>query len=172
MIRPWWGIPSRTGRRVKRCGDDLGTQIEVSTMQAINKMNNWTNAHDRGYLVDVLRVCFGIYLIIKAVQFGRDASAITGYANLGSEFFVPVLLSHAVIITHISGGILLLVGLLTRLVMVILLPIFLGAVVLGSVADVPTMYLVEAVISLILCFTFLTLGSGKGSVDKNLHMHI
>jgi uncharacterized membrane protein YphA (DoxX/SURF4 family) len=141
-------------------------------MQAIDKMNRWTNAHDRGYLVDIVRVVFGIFLFYKGVQFGRDPELAANLIWPSSQFAVPMAVSHLVVITHLSGGLLLVFGLLTRIVTAILWPILLMAVVVSFVDGLAAATLISALAGLFLCTAFLVLGPGKGSADKSLHMHM
>lgn len=141
-------------------------------MQAIDRLNRWTNSHDRGYVVDIVRVLFAIFLLYKGVTFGRDPSLAADLLAPAGAFAVPVVVSHLVVLTHLCGGVLLLIGLLTRLVMACLLPILLVAVGAHIVQGVAPLVMVTALISLVLCLGFLVIGSGKGSVDKGLHMHV
>ena len=141
-------------------------------MQSINRMNQWTNAHDPAYMLDIVRVCLGGFMFVKGLQFGGDAGYVATLINLNSDFFAPVLLSHFVILTHLGGGILLMAGLFTRLVTIAYLPILGGAVAANFLGEMHPATLVQASVCLVLCCVFLVLGSGKGSFDKSLHMHM
>jgi len=141
-------------------------------MQAIDKMNRWTNAHDRGFLIDVVRVLFGVFLFYKGVQFGRDPELAANLVWPSSEFAVPMAVSHLVVITHLAGGLLLAFGLLTRLVTAILWPILLMAVVVTLLKGLALSVFVSTLAGFFLCTLFLIVGPGKGSADKSLHMHM
>ena len=141
-------------------------------MQAIDKMNRWTNAHDKGYLVDVVRVVFGVFLFYKGIQFGRDPELAANLVWPSSQFAVPMAVAHIVVMTHLCGGLLLVFGLLTRIVTAILWPILLMAVVVSLIDGLAAGTLLSALAGLFLCSLFLVLGPGKGSADKSLHMHM
>ena len=140
-------------------------------MQAIDKLNNWTNHHDPGYVVDAVRVLFALFLFYKGVVFMGEPALATEFLAPAGAFAVPMTVSHLVIVAHLCGGILLALGLLTRLVMCFFVPTLAFAVVVHSLQGEEPMILVQAAICLVLSIAFLVLGSGKGSVDKNLHMH-
>jgi uncharacterized membrane protein YphA (DoxX/SURF4 family) len=145
---------------------------QEAAMHVIDRMNHWTNAHDPGYVVDAVRVLFAIFLLYKGVQFGREPALAASLLAPAGAFAVPVVVSHLVVLTHLCGGLLLALGLLTRLVMACLLPILLVAIATHLIQGVQPMVLLSALVSLALCLAFLVLGSGKGSVDKHLHMHV
>lgn len=140
-------------------------------MQTIDRMNHWTNNHDPGYVVEGVRVLFALFLLYKGVLFLQDPSRATQFVAPADAFAVPVVVSHLVILLHLCGGLLLALGLLTRLVMCFLVPVLAVATAVHLVQGGETVILVQAAVSLVLAVVFLVLGSGKGSLDAGLHMH-
>jgi len=77
---------------------------------------------------------------------------------------------HYVGLFHFVGGIMIVFGLLTRLVLIVQLPIFIGAVAINFFGTMHLQNFTEASIVLILSLFFLIYGSGKHSVDYDLKM--
>jgi len=140
-------------------------------MQAIDRLNNWTNAHDKGYVVDVVRVLFALFLLYKGVVFMRDPQLATELLAPAGAFAVPMTVGHLVIVAHLCGGLLLLLGLLTRLVMCFMVPILAVAAGVHIYQGAEALLMVQVLVSFALAAGFLVLGSGKASMDASLHMH-
>lgn len=141
-------------------------------MQAIDKLNHWTNTHDRGYLVDIVRVLFGVFLIYKGVEFARDPVLASSLLWPESDFAAPVVVGHIVVMTHLCGGLFLVFGFLTRIVALLLLPVLATGSVALLLNEAEASRVAAALAGLGLCLVFLVIGSGKGSADRGLHMHM
>ena len=121
---------------------------------------------------DLLRIYLGLGLFIRGVLFIADSSA---YAELISGSSTPTFesaaLMHYVALAHIGGGILLALGLLTRLAALIQIPILAGAVFFVHLpegltsADQSLEFAALVLVLLVLVFVY---GSGKWSVDYYL----
>lgn len=79
---------------------------------------------------------------------------------------------HYVVFAHLTGGLFIVLGLLTRLSIAIQLPIVLGAVAINFIGEMDVSNLIQAVLVLIFSVYFLFAGSGKISVDYRLKMEM
>jgi uncharacterized membrane protein YphA (DoxX/SURF4 family) len=81
-----------------------------------------------------------------------------------------MILLHYLIPAHFVGGILLVVGLLTRWAAIAQLSILFGAILTNFLGVMNTYYLLLAIIALLTSLFFIVYGSGKHSVDYYLKM--
>lgn len=91
----------------------------------------WIDEH-RDVVFDLLRIYLGIGLFVKGLQFISDREFLTrALRESGAvEFkfdFIATFLAHYIPLAHIGGGLLLAVGLLTRVAALFQLPILVGA---------------------------------------------
>lgn len=142
-------------------------------MGAILKLNRWANAHTN-VGIDVLRVVLGAFLFYKGIFFFSESNATETYRMLavlpGSAS--NMIIVHIIAMAHICGGILIALGLITRLAVAVQLPILIPAVLVNIAGDVNFIGLAQSGICLLLCVFFLFYGSGKHSVDYSLKMHM
>ncbi len=140
-------------------------------MRLIKKLNKWANSHAY-YPIDILRIALGIFLIYKGIFFFRNSSfLIEILSQLNFDEFSAVMWSvHYVGLFHFVGGLMVIFGLLTRLSLIVQLPIFLGAVTLNFFGVMNFQNLTEASIALVLSVFFILYGSGKHSMDYDLKM--
>ena len=121
---------------------------------------------------DLLRIYLGIGLFVRGLLFIADSSA---YAELISGSPTPTFesaaLMHYVALAHIGGGLLMALGLLTRLAALIQIPILAGAVFFVHLpngltsADQSLEFAALVLVLLVLVFVY---GSGEWSVDYYL----
>jgi len=137
-------------------------------MGIAHQIDTWSKAHNPKWLV-VLRAGLGLCLFIKGIQFIYN-SILLNQVFANSPFLSHFSwLSSLIPYFHLLGGALLLVGLFTRFVCLVNIPILLGAVFLitfekgffSGGADLPFSLIVLA----LLCF-FLVEGGGYFSLDK------
>ncbi len=138
-------------------------------MDTIKKLNKWANAHT-SYPVDLLRVGLGIFLFIKGTMFITNSEYLLYILSPLNNFGGGMLIIHYVAFAHLVGGILIAVGLLTRLSILVQLPIIFGAVLINFIGIMNVTNLIEATICILLCFFFLFFGSGKNSADYYFKM--
>ena len=81
-----------------------------------------------------------------------------------------MLFLHLVIPAHFVGGIMIAFGLLTRWVMLVQIPILIGAVIINFTGEMNSTNLLLASITLAVCVFFLFYGSGKRSADYYFKM--
>ena len=92
------------------------------------KIDRWTGNHHPAWL-DILRIFLGIFLCAQGFAFINDIWALQQVLhniNLNWDAFY---LAHIIAFTHIIGGLLIAIGLFTRIVIFFQLPILLGAII-------------------------------------------
>lgn len=124
--------------------------------------------NNRDYAVEFLRIYLGITLLVIGLHyiFNKEQA----YALLAvSEFnFFPVLIVHYILLAHVCGGLLLCIGLLTRMAALIQLPILVGAVFFvhkssGLFSSGQSLEL--SLLVLVLLLVFCVYGGGRCSCD-------
>ena len=137
-------------------------------MDILHRFEHWGDAHHPKWL-DIIRIVLGIFLCYKGIDFLRNMSTITGPLSTKTSFgsFSIILLSHYVVFAHILGGLLMVVGVLTRFACLLQIPIMLGAIIfINAAGDVFKPYselFLSILILLILCY-FLIVGNGPWAI--------
>lgn len=137
-------------------------------MSAFLKLSRWLESH-RDVAFDLLRMYLGVGLFARGVLFVIRPEA---YTTLISAADASVLTSptvmYLVAIIHVIGGLMLAVGLYTRLAALINMPILLGALVLihlqGGLFTASQSFEFSALVLFLLLLVFLH-GSGRWSID-------
>jgi putative oxidoreductase len=133
-------------------------------MNLVQRVEHWGDTHHPRWL-DFLRIGLGIFLCFKGVEFlnnmGTMLNLMTSKMSFGS--FTSMLMSNYIAFAHILGGILLVLGVLTRFACLIQIPILLGAIIFINLS--PDMYrpLSEIALSIgvfLLLVVFLVVGNG------------
>lgn len=138
-------------------------------MKVIKKLNKWANSHAY-YPIDILRVALGLFLIFKGLTFFKDSSYLEKLLKGLDGYSILMWSVHYVALFHFVGGLMIIFGLLTRLALVVQLPIFLGAVVINFLGVFHTQSMLESSIVLLVSLFFIFFGSGKHSMDYDLKM--
>ncbi len=120
---------------------------------------------------DLMRAYLGIGLFVRGVLFVSQPELVLGYLQDIHNWFLPYALVHFIAVAHLCGGVMLAVGLATRLAAAIQVPILFGAVFLvhsqaGLLNVGQSLEFSGLVLALLL--VYLTFGSGKLSVDAFL----
>ena len=122
---------------------------------------------------DLLRIYLGIGLFVKGVQFLGDMGALSDVLMQSQAFPFAFLLTHYIPMAHIGGGLLMAIGLFTRIGILVNIPVLFGAVFF--------VYLDEglfrqnqgleftALVLFLLC-VLLIWGPGRWSLDYRLKM--
>ena len=140
-------------------------------MNYINKLNHWAN-HHTNFGTDSFRVLLGIFLIFKGIDFINQTETLISVLKPIDTYSSSMLIVHYVSMGHIVGGLLITVGLLTRLAIIIQLPILIGAVLINFVGQMVPMDFWQATIALAAAIFFLFYGSGKHSLDYNFKLEM
>ncbi|MBS1915584.1 MAG: DoxX family membrane protein [Bacteroidetes bacterium] len=136
-------------------------------MNIVQRLEHWGDAHHPKW-VDIIRIALGIFLCYKGIEFLRNMGSIldlmTNKVSFGS--FTIVMLSNYVAFAHLLGGILLILGALTRFACLLQIPILLGAIFLiNSTGDLlrPFSEMYLSILVLLLLIYFLIVGNGPWS---------
>jgi uncharacterized membrane protein YphA (DoxX/SURF4 family) len=115
--------------------------------------------------LDVLRIYLGIALFVRGILFLNDMSPLN--RMLADSWFTPYALAHAVVMAHLSGGILLAVGCYTRLAAAVQIPLLAGAVFLHLREGLlgPSQSLELSALVLVALVVYAVFGSGPLSLD-------
>jgi len=138
-------------------------------MNLIHKIERWGDSHHPRFL-DIIRIALGVFLFLKGMGFMQNnanlQSMIENQSNLS---FSPVLLEaliYYVTFVHMVGGILIALGVLTRFLSILQIPVVFGAVFFINILESPfNTDLVSSVAALIFLVVFAVIGSGKLSLE-------
>ena len=138
-------------------------------MGLIKNLNKWANAHT--YLIlDLIRVLLGVVLFVKGIEFMTNYEEMEQLAEPFEEVPGGMIFLHYLIPAHVVGGILIVVGLLTRWAAIAQTPIIFGAILTNFLGEMNTNNLMLSIIVLLATLFFIVYGSGKHSVDYYLKM--
>ncbi|MDO6433738.1 DoxX family membrane protein [Flavitalea sp. BT771] len=140
-------------------------------MNLVQRVEHWGDTHHPQWL-DIVRIALGAFLCFKGVQYlynmGTMLNLITNKMGFGS--FSSMMMSNYISFAHILGGILLILGVLTRFACLIQIPILLGAIFFVNLSPDnlyrPFSELLLSVVVLLLLILFLVIGNGKWSLLK------
>jgi putative oxidoreductase len=138
-------------------------------MTTIRELNKWANAHTN-FAVDTLRVLFGVFLFLKGVSFITEKKYLSELLSSLVGFGSEMLLIHYIALAHMVGGVMIIIGFLTRWSIWVQLPIIICAFAINFIGDFNMQNFIQSAIALILCFGFLLYGSGKHSADYYFQM--
>ena len=141
-------------------------------MNTLHKIENWGNHHHPAIL-DVLRIFLGIFLFLKGFAFMQNIGYLKYLIEEKGLFDLhPTLLRsvvYYVIFVHMAGGLLITLGLLTRLSSLLQLPIVIGAVFFVNIFKSELNNdLWMSVFACVLLALFALIGSGPLSLDTYL----
>jgi putative oxidoreductase len=137
-------------------------------MTTLQQIRIWSAAHHPRWLV-ILRIGLGLILMAKGVNFMHDSSMLDrifyGSAEQAQNntHWLPIIITWA----NLLGGFLILIGMWTRLMCLLQIPILVGAIIFifqnGMISPEREMPL--AILALVLAIFFLVEGSGPLSLD-------
>jgi uncharacterized membrane protein YphA (DoxX/SURF4 family) len=162
-------------------------------MVITERIENWTDTHHPAWL-DLVRMGLGIFLVVKGFLFIKDIAALQQLLENVNIDWSSYWLAHLIAFTHIIGGFLITIGLLTRPAILFQIPILVGAVffiwagahdstvnpmvpggvlfVWSSLDNSPmTSEWFISIIVLILLIVFWIFDSGPWSVDRYLQRY-
>ena len=134
-------------------------------MNLVQRVEHWGDTHHPQWL-DILRIALGVFLCYKGVQFLTNMSDMLALMTTKMSFgsFTSVLMSNYISFAHILGGILLILGVLTRFACILQIPVMIGAIFFINAS--PDMYrpfsqMLLAIVVLLLLVLFLIVGNGR-----------
>lgn len=139
-------------------------------MNLLHRIEHWGDTHHPKW-IDLVRVVLGIFLCYRGVVFLENMSAELGrIANyVSSASFWLLSLGHLIVFAHLLGGVLLVLGMLTRFACLINIPVLIGAIIFGGSATglwTPFAEILLAILVLLLLCYFLVAGNGRWSFDR------
>jgi len=143
-------------------------------MKLLQRIEIWGNQHHPKWL-DAVRICLGIFLFYMGIVFIQNRDALITVINYNPSLAVlSIWLGHYIVFAHLAGGLLIALGSLTRLSVLVNIPVMLGAIFfVHSPTELFLVYRLPGlpfVILLLLVF-FLVEGSGPLSVDAYMRRH-
>ena len=133
-------------------------------------MRGWFLGH-RDWCMSILRAYLGIGLFIKGIDFVRNKDELLRVMEENDVFWTGTALAHVIILTHLFGGLLMAIGLGTRVGALIQIPTLFGAVFfvhgegVGQVFSVGEELRFSSLV-LVLLILFVWDGSGPLSVKS------
>lgn len=122
--------------------------------------------------LDIIRIVLGILILSKGISFVSDTEALRQLFIQKSVYdfsgLMLMALTHIVAFAHLVGGVLIIIGLVTRFAVVTQIPILLGAVFFVNISGGFSPLNSELWLSLVvlmLLILFWVVGSGPYSVD-------
>ncbi|EJF08711.1 DoxX family protein [Pontibacter sp. BAB1700] len=99
----------------------------MNLTQDMHRIEHWADAHHPVW-VDFVRMALGIFLFVKGVMFIQDTAALQSIMRNSQFQWVSFGMAHYVAFAHLVGGLLIAMGLITRIAILFQIPILLGAV--------------------------------------------
>lgn len=140
-------------------------------MERIRKLNKWANSHT-SLPLDVIRIVLGAFIFYKGVNFSVHTNYLYDILNPMDEWLGTVMIVHYVTMAHLAGGIFIVIGLITRVAVLVQIPVLIGAILINFMGVMNLTNLIAAVVVFLACLFFSVYGSGKHSVDYTLKMQM
>jgi uncharacterized membrane protein YphA (DoxX/SURF4 family) len=136
-------------------------------MNLVHKIETWGNAH-HPVVLDPIRIALGIFLVFKGVSFMNNTPML--HSIIANQNTLPdgVLMTMVYIATfvHIVGGIMVALGVLTRIASLIQIPFVLAGIIIATSVELPiNTEIALAVVVIVLLGVFSVVGSGKLSIQ-------
>lgn len=143
-------------------------------MNMLQRIDRWGERHHPRWL-DVVRIMLGLFLMYVGVLFVNNIDALTAIIK-ESRFLAMVSfgIAHYIVFAHLAGGLLIALGLLTRVAVLANIPVLLGAVFfVHSPTNLFDVYPMSglSILVLFLLVLFMIEGSGPISVDAYMRNH-
>jgi len=137
-------------------------------MNIITKIEGWGNAHRPNFL-DFFRVLLGVFITYKGFTFLGNIGSLETSIDEMTTAYTSASIAHYVVFAHVLCGPLIALGLLTRIMCFVQLPILIGAVLWVNAPKSMTGNHIELWLSLTVLFglvVFIVFGAGKFSIDE------
>jgi uncharacterized membrane protein YphA (DoxX/SURF4 family) len=141
-------------------------------MNLIHRIEKWGDSHHPKFL-DIIRVALGIFLFLKGLGFMENSASLKVMIenqpdiSLSSAWLMAAV--YYVTFVHFAGGVLIMLGIFTRLSAIIQLPVVFCAVIFINYLQSPfNTDLISSVAAFVLLVVFAVIGSGKWSVESYL----
>lgn len=139
-------------------------------MGLTQKLDRWAYAHHPRW-IDLLRIVLGVILFIKGLIFIMDTGSLVEILRNSRFEWVAFAMAHYVAFVHLVGGLMITIGLMTRLAAAFQIPVLAGAVIFINSktgfysvnSELPFSLLILAML-----LFFFVYGSGPVSADQAL----
>ncbi|HEY1023839.1 MAG TPA: DoxX family protein [Sphingobacteriaceae bacterium] len=146
-------------------------------MSVVQQVEHWGDVHHAKWL-DIVRIVLGIIILSKGISFISDTEAQQDWLIQNSQYqfsgMMAMAVIHIVAFAHLVGGLLIIMGLVTRFACVVQIPILLGAIFFVNLTrgfSPLNSELWLSIIVLMLLILFWIVGSGPYSVDHWMKHH-
>jgi putative oxidoreductase len=138
-------------------------------MSTLQQIKTWSATHHPRWLVFV-RIALGLFLSAKGINFMHDSQLLERLIYGGQSLhennthWLPIIITWV----NLLGGFLIMIGLMTRLMTLIQIPILIGAIIFINAQKggfAPESELGLAIVTLLLVIFFFIEGSGPVSLD-------
>ena len=141
-------------------------------MNSLLKVRNWGDAHHPKAL-DIIRMLLGLNLVVKGIQFFNNAPylrylIIENHIIRLSPGLITALIIYVTYV-HLVGGIMIILGLFTRVAALLQIPVVFAAVFFINILKAyMNAELWLGITMLVLLVLFAVIGSGPWSLDRAL----
>jgi len=146
-------------------------QIKFSAMETSTLLQK-NNSDNQPRWLTLFRIILGFIILWKGFTFFKDSIAVETMVKGGSIELLSKnseIIAFIITYTNLLGGFFIMVGLFTRLMCIIQIPILLGAILFININEgmsLTNLELILSVIVLILLIVFAIKGSGLFSADE------
>ena len=133
---------------------------------AIESQKTWWR--DPGVGLDVIRMYLGVGLMVRGALFIGNPEVLLDFLKRTNTWFIPLAVFQYVVAAHLCGGILLTLGLGTRLAAAVQIPPLVGAVLFVHIGEgllTAGQSLEFAALVLAMLCAFTVFGAGRVSLD-------
>ncbi|MEM8558354.1 MAG: DoxX family protein [Bacteroidota bacterium] len=133
-----------------------------------DRLTAWADAH-RDIALDLIRIYLGVGLFARGIVFLNDSGAIVELAGADGSELSSIALAHYVGLAHLGGGLLLAVGMITRVAALLQIPVLFGAAFIvhfpESLLAPNQSFAFSALVLALLCM-YAVWGGGRWSLDR------
>ena len=142
----------------------------MNTTQQFNTFRHYVDLHHPRW-IDVIRIALGIVIFIKGIYFINNSEALILILQNSRIAGWTFIVEHHVAFTYLVGGILISIGLLTRIAIIFQLPVFFGSIFCCLTQKGFFSVFSDLTFSIAIFFLlifFLVWGPGKFSADAQM----
>ena len=137
-------------------------------MNIVQKIETWGDTHQSKWFA-LFRIVLGLIIFFKGLYFIQNTDAINAMIANSAVDLYAVFLAHYVALAQLVGGLLIVLGLITRVAILFQLPILIGAIIFVNAQH--GLYSIHSelgfsILVLAMLLFVLVFGSGKISADE------